>query len=332
MITFELREWRISDIASLVENADNINVWNNVRDYFPHPYTEEDGRQFIEIALSEPQSVTDMAISVDGKAVGGIGIIRKTDVERITAEIGYWLGEKYWNKGIMTEAVKQMTTYAFDRFSLHKLYALVFSFNIASQKVLEKAGFECESILKQAAIKNGMIIDLHYYGLLKSQHVKSVLIRSFRDDDLPVLEDLLYEAVFRPGDLPLPRDIIKKPEIDMYIRDFGQKKGDVCLLAELHGNVIGGVWVRILTGEIKGFGHIDVETPECAVSLFKEYRKQGIGTQLMMKMIEYLKEKNYRQVSLSVDKANYAVRMYRKCGFEIVRENEEDYIMVLKLT
>lgn len=156
--------------------------------------------------------------------------------------------------------------------------------------------------------------------------------RFLRDDELPILEDLLYEAIFQPeGAKPLPRDIIKKPEINIYIRDFGKKKGDSCLLAEIDCKIVGGVWVRILSGEIKGFGNVDLETPEFAVSMFKEYRNRGIGTQLMKKMIDYLKEKGYRQASLSVQKANYAVRMYRKCGFEIVRENEEDYIMLLKL-
>ena len=166
---FELREWRLSDAASLAENANKINIWNNVRDYFPHPYSEEDGKQFINMVSGKPKPAVDFAIVLDGKAVGGIGIVPQKDVERISAEIGYWLGESYWNRGIVTEAVKQMVTYAFVNFPLQKIYAPVFDFNIASQKVLQKAGFECEAILKQAAVKNGKIIDLHYYSLLKSK-------------------------------------------------------------------------------------------------------------------------------------------------------------------
>ena len=162
---FELREWRLSDAASLAENANNIDIWNNVRDYFPHPYSEDDGKQFIESVLSKPKPAVDLAIVVDGKAVGGIGIVLQTDVERISAEMGYWLGVNYWNKGIMTEAVKQMVTYAFTHFPLRKIFAPVFDFNIASQKVLQKAGFEREAILKQAAIKNDKIIDMHYYSI-----------------------------------------------------------------------------------------------------------------------------------------------------------------------
>ena len=164
-----LREWQISDAASLAENANNINIWKNLRDALPHPYTEEDGKAYIEMVLSQPKPTTLFAIDVDGKAVGSIGIFLRTDVERITAELGYFIGEKYWNKGITTKAIKELAAYAFANFpELRKIYATPFGFNIASQKVLQKAGFEREAILKQAAIKNGKIIDLHYYSLFRN--------------------------------------------------------------------------------------------------------------------------------------------------------------------
>jgi RimJ/RimL family protein N-acetyltransferase len=104
---FELREWQSSDKYSLAENANNIHIWNNLRNYFPHPYTVKDGKTFIQRVKNKPKPATNLAIVVDEKAVGGVGIVLRTDVERITAELGYWLGENYWNKGIMTEAVKQ---------------------------------------------------------------------------------------------------------------------------------------------------------------------------------------------------------------------------------
>ncbi len=115
----------------------------------------------------KPEPATDFAIEVDGKAVGGIGIVLQSDVEKITVEMGYWLGEDYWDKGIMTQVVKEMTTYVFENFPVHKIFALVFDFNVGSQKVFEKAGFEREAILKQAAIKNEKIIDLYHYSLIK---------------------------------------------------------------------------------------------------------------------------------------------------------------------
>lgn len=170
MTDFLLREWRLTDKASLSENANNINVWNNLRDYFPSPYTEEDGEQFIQTVMDTPKPASTLAIEVDGKAVGGVGIILKSDVERISAEIGYWIGESYWYRGIMTNAVKQMADYAFEQFPITKIYATVFDFNIPSMKVLQKAGFTFEAVLKQCAIKNGRIIDMHYYGLLKGEN------------------------------------------------------------------------------------------------------------------------------------------------------------------
>ena len=161
---------------------------------------------------------------------------------------------------------------------------------------------------------------------------KSITFRPFTKADLPVMKDLLYAAIFIPeGTEPPSQDVLEIPEVDVYIKDFGTKKDDYCLLAELDGKIIGGVWVRILADEIKGFGNIDSETPEFSISVFKEYQNMGIGTKLMSQMIDLMKTKNYKQLSLSVQKENYAARMYKKLGFEIVRENEHDYIMVLNL-
>jgi RimJ/RimL family protein N-acetyltransferase len=328
---FILREWQLSDAASLAENANNIHIWNNMRDGFPYPYSEEDGEQFIGTMQCTFPPATDMAIVIDGEAVGGIGIVLQTDVERIGAEIGYWLSENYWNNGIMTEAVGEMISYVFLHFpELKKVYASVFGFNIASQRVLQKAGFECEGILKQAVIKNGEITDLHYYSMFKSRWISNVHHRFFLAEDFFLLKDLLYEAIFQPEDAePLPRDIIKKPEIDSAIRDFGKKPDDFCLFAELNGKTAGGAWMRISDGEPQSYGHIDSETPEMVIAVFREYRNLGIGRGLMHRLIDSAFKK-YKQISLSVDKRNYAVKMYRELGFEIVRENEQDYVMVLK--
>jgi len=167
-----LREWNLSDAESIAENANNINIWNNLRDALPHPYSIEDGKEFIRMTMSQTKPATLFAIVIDEKAVGSIGFYLKTDVERITAELGYFIGEKYWNRGITTEAVKQITQYAFTNFPLHKIYATPFDFNIASHKVLQKAGFELEAILKHGAIKNGKIIDLHYYSIINSAFIQ----------------------------------------------------------------------------------------------------------------------------------------------------------------
>lgn len=149
-------------------------------------------------------------------------------------------------------------------------------------------------------------------------------IRAMKDTEYGVLEQYLYEAIFVPeGKSPPPREILQKPELQVYIADFGTKKDDIGLLAETDGKIVGAVWVRIMDD----YGHIDNETPSFAISLDKDYRNYGIGTALMKEMLRVLKEKGYKQASLAVQKANYAVRMYQKVGFEIIGENEEEYIM-----
>jgi len=162
--------------------------------------------------------------------------------------------------------------------------------------------------------------------------MKNIEIREIRKSEIEKLNDMLYEAIYQPEEKKLiPREIIKLPEISVYIDDFGKQKDDYCLVADLNGQIIGAVWVRILSGDKSGFGNIDDKTPEFAISLYKEYRNQGIGTRLMKAMIEYLQKIGYKRTSLNVKKKNYAVKLYEKLGFEIIRENEEDYLMLMKL-
>jgi len=162
--------------------------------------------------------------------------------------------------------------------------------------------------------------------------MKKIIVREILAEELGILDEMLYEALYQPeGSEPAARDVTKIPEINVYIDSFGSMKDDHCFVAELNGSIIGAVWVRILAGDIRGYGNIDDQTPEFAISLLKEYRNQGTGTLLMQKMIEHLKKQGYAQTSLSVQKINYASRMYQKLGFKIIRENEHDYIMLLKL-
>lgn len=162
--------------------------------------------------------------------------------------------------------------------------------------------------------------------------MEKIIIREIRTEEFPLLKNLLYEAIFQPeGTLPLPFEIIYNPDIYVYIDNFGQQTDDYCLVAEMDNKIAGAVWIRILSGGVKGYGNIDNETPEFAISLFKEYRKKGYGTLLMKAMIDYMRKKGYKQTSLSVNKDNYAARMYKNLGFKVIKENEEDYLMVLQL-
>jgi RimJ/RimL family protein N-acetyltransferase len=158
-----IRPWRESDTASLVEHANNINVAKYLRDRFPHPYTRKDAHDFLRYAAASPDP-SNLAIEVDGAAVGAIGYVAGTDVERFSAEIGYWLGEPYWGRGITSEAVVLVTGYAFDTLNLLRLFALPFADNLASARVLEKAGYVYEGILRSSSVKYGVPRDQLLYA------------------------------------------------------------------------------------------------------------------------------------------------------------------------
>lgn len=153
-------------------------------------------------------------------------------------------------------------------------------------------------------------------------------IRPMTEAEYGLLDDFLYEAIFIPEGVPAPpKDIIKQPELQVYVEDFGTRKGDAALAAECDGRVVGAVWSRIMND----YGHIDDDTPSLAISLYKEYRNHGIGSSMLGELLKLLRRQGFGQVSLAVQKANYAVRMYRKAGFETVGENDEEYIMLCKL-
>lgn len=153
------------------------------------------------------------------------------------------------------------------------------------------------------------------------------IIRELKQEEADVLDTFLYEAIFIPeGVQAPPRDIINQPELQVYVEGFGTKRGDNCFVAQAGDEIIGAVWVRIMND----YRHVDDETPSFAISLLKQYRGNGIGTRLMERMLDELRKQGYKQASLAVQKMNYAVRMYKKVGFTIVDENDEEFIMVCK--
>jgi [ribosomal protein S5]-alanine N-acetyltransferase len=161
---FTLRQWQEGDEASLVENANNKKIWRNLRDAFPHPYTLTNAVLWIELSRD---SKTNFAIEVDGAAVGDIGLTPQTDLLRRSIEIGYWLGEPYWGRGIMTEAVRMVTDYAFQNFDINRIFAGVLEYNVSSARVLEKNGYVCEARLRHAYTKEGQSYDQLLYTLVR---------------------------------------------------------------------------------------------------------------------------------------------------------------------
>lgn len=165
-----IRKWKLSDAADLAMAISNKKIQNNLRDGLPYPYTEQDGANFISDMLSVDENETfAFAITVDDKVVGSIGVFRQGNIHRLTAELGYYIAEEYWGRGIMTEAVRQICEYVFDKSDIIRIYAEPFEYNIASCRVLEKVGFQYEGTLRNNAVKNGKIIDMKMYSLLKAE-------------------------------------------------------------------------------------------------------------------------------------------------------------------
>ena len=153
-----LREWKKSDAAALAEIANNKKIWDNVRDRLPYPYTKKDAKEWLA-SVKKQKTVTTFCVEADGELAGSIGFTLKEDVYRKNAEIGYFIGEPYWGKGIATEAIRQLVEYIQKKFDVVRIYAEVFDYNKASMKVLEKNGFYLECVRKKAAIKNNLIVD-----------------------------------------------------------------------------------------------------------------------------------------------------------------------------
>ena len=153
-------------------------------------------------------------------------------------------------------------------------------------------------------------------------------IREIQAEEIPLLDDFLYEAIYVPPGTPAPpRSILQEEALQVYVRDFGQKPDDKCLVAEADGNVVGAVWTRIM----HDYGHVDDHTPSLAIALYPDYRGRGIGTALMTRMLEWLRQCGYQQVSLSVQKDNRAVQLYQRVGFTTVLDHDSEYLMVCRV-
>jgi RimJ/RimL family protein N-acetyltransferase len=166
----DVRSWRMGDAEALARHGNNVKIWMNLRDAFPHPYTSHDAREFIK-SLRHRTPETTFAIAVNGEAAGSIGFVLRHDVERVSAEIGYWLAEPFWGRGIATEALVAITDYAIATHALTRVYALPFAGNAASCRVLEKAGYALEGRLRRSAIKSGVVTDQLQYAFVVPETV-----------------------------------------------------------------------------------------------------------------------------------------------------------------
>lgn len=163
-----VREFRLDDAASLARHGNNRKIWLNLRDLFPHPYTEAHAAGYIA-HVRQRSEILSFAIDVGGEAVGGISLRRGEDIERYTAELGYWLGEEFWGRGITSEAIRDVTERGFAVHGLIRIFAVPFTRNTASCRVLEKNGYKCEALMRQSAYKDGMIEDQFLYATLREE-------------------------------------------------------------------------------------------------------------------------------------------------------------------
>src|SRR5271165_5642541 len=162
----KVRSWRKGDLDSLVRYANNPNIAANLRDQFPHPYTRFKGASYL-VEVRSAQVETSFAVEYGGEAIGGIGFKLGTDIARLSSEMGYWLSEDYWGRGLTTRAVSATSDWAFEQYKLTRIFAMVFSHNVASMRVLEKAGFEREGLMRRSAIKNGVVLDQVLYAKVR---------------------------------------------------------------------------------------------------------------------------------------------------------------------
>ena len=193
-----------------------------------------------------------------------------------------------------------------------------------------KIGIAKLKMLKSLSIH--IVIQLSQHILLSKiglwSEIMDYIIREMRSEEYCLLSDFLYEAIYIPeGIEPPPKSVIECPELQEYIVEFGNRKHDKALVAEIQGNVVGAIWVRIMND----YGHIDNDTPSLAMSVYKKYRGLGIGTSLLKQLLQVERLAGYSKISLSVQKSNYAVKMYEKVGFTVADENNEEYIMIVNL-
>lgn len=166
-MNIELKKWDISDAEALAHIISNKKILDNLRDGIPYPYTVQDARDFILSMLDSDENDTfAFAVTLNGQVIGSIGAFRQSNIHRQTAELGYYLSEEYWGRGIMTEAVKQLCRYVFTNTDILRIYAEPFAYNSGSLRVLEKAGFQYEGTLRSNAVKNGRILDMKLYSIL----------------------------------------------------------------------------------------------------------------------------------------------------------------------
>ena len=289
-----LRPWKQSDAASLASALSNKKVLNNLRDGLPYPYTEKDALDYIIFILSSnPKDTFAYAIDIDGTAVGSIGAFRQGNIHCRTAELGYYLAEEYWGRGIMTEAVKLLCEKVFAETDILRIFAEPFAYNIGSRHVLEKAGFQFEGIMRSNAVKNGQILDMALYGL--TRQAEKYPVRRLCAEEIPTAKELCWDVFCQ----------FEAPEYsEEGIREFRNSLDDEertrnqTFYGAFDGDLLVGTLCMREPQHIGGF------------FVTADYQRKGIGRSLFETM-----RKEYDRQDFTVNSSPYAVEIFRHLGF-----------------
>lgn len=291
----KIRKWKLEDAKSLARALSNKNVLNNLRDGLPYPYTEKDATDYINAMLgADPDSTFAYAVEVDGEVAGSIGAFRQGNIHFRTAELGYYLGEEYWGKGVMTQAVSLLCRKIFDETDILRIYAEPFAYNTGSRRVLEKAGFQLEGIMENNAVKNGQVLNMALYAL--TRQTEQYPVRRLNADEIQNALELMWE-VFLQFEAPeysqegidFFRASLDDEERTRKLKFYGafsgkQLVGTLCMREPRH---IGGFFVKA------------------------DHQQKGIGRALFEGM-----RRDYEKQEFTVHSSPCAVKIYERLGFE----------------
>lgn len=289
-----LRKWQLSDAEALASMLSNRKILNNLRDGLPYPYTRDDAETYIRAMLSAEENDTfAYAITADGQVIGSIGAFRQGNIHRQTAEMGYYLAEAYWGRGIMSDAIRQLCDIVFETSDIVRIFAEPFSYNMGSRRALEKAGFRQEGVMRNNAVKNGRLQDMVLYSLTRT--MEAYPVRRLSPEEIPAARELSWR-VFQAFEAPeysaegiaAFRASLDDPVRTRSLEYYGAYDGETLV----------GVLCMRFPQHIAGF-FVDAA-----------YHRRGIGRRLFESM-----RRDYDRQEFTVNSSPYAVEIYRHLGF-----------------
>ena len=288
--------------------------------YEQFPVTPDDMNSYHKLYIDGHNSVA--LTMVEGEEIVGYITLRTPADDSSEQRLGFVIvDDSKRGKGFGKALVSMAVDYAFFKSGGVKVSLGVFENNPSAIRCYESVGFN--RVVRQETESYECLGET--WNCIEMEYHTKITIRPIESDETMLLTDFLYEAIYQPeGIQKVSRTVLQQPMIWAYVKDFGKLPDDICIVAAVDGLIVGAAWSRLGCS----YGKVDASTPELAISVYPEYRGKGIGTQLLYSLLDFLHKKKYAKVSLSVDKSNYAVKMYLKAGFEILEEREHDYLMV----